>query len=137
VWLPTAMRCRCAWAGEEYGVPPDTGPSWKDPAGAEVDVDAEPLGEALEVSDPVGVGDPDGDAIAEVVLLEGAVVTGGAELAVPLAQAVSASSAVAAPAAVAAIGRRAPRAAVTPPVSSRGALRHQAWLEPSRGMMSP
>jgi hypothetical protein len=101
----------------------------KEPAGAVVEVGAELVGEALEVSETEvseseGDGDSGGLALAEVLPLEGAVVTDGAELAVPLAQAVRASSVVAAPAAVAAIDRRAPRAACTPPVSSRCGPRH-------------
>jgi hypothetical protein len=98
-----------------------------------VEADAELVGEVLAVSDPDGDGDSEGDALVEVALLEGAVVTDGAELAEPLAQAVRASSAVAAPAAVAAIGRRALRAAVTPPVSSRRDARHQRRARPGAG----
>jgi hypothetical protein len=127
------MRCRCACAGAEYGVPPETGALAKDPVGALGDVDAELVGECPEESETSGVGEL-GDALVEVLLAEGAVVTDGPELAVPLAQDVRASSAIATPTAVPAIDRRPPHAACTAPVSSRREPRHhgRALTAPDR-----
>jgi hypothetical protein len=118
------MRVRCACAGAEYGVPPETGAPAKDPVGALGDVDAELVGDCPEESETSGVGEL-GDALVEVLLLEGAVVTDGPELTVLLAHDVRASSTTVAPTAVPAIDRRPPHAACTAAVSSRREPRHQ------------
>ena len=99
----------------------------KEPAGAEVDAEAELVGEALGVSD----GDSVGDALALGEELVGVALVDGVVLEAPPPQAVRASRTPAA--VVVAIDRRAPRVPFTVPVSSRRGPRHHRRVRDGAG----